>query len=262
MKNTKTTSKFGGYGLLILAAALFVSVQCAFADTYSYNLDDFDLYIWDLTGSYSAPFLDGNLDFDLTQDEKGKFAGGGSATFSYYYEGYDFDFDMDFTITGTITQKNNLALINMSFKFKGTVEVEGETYNFTGTEKLKGTYDIGSGDFICTISGKVSIKGAGSAKFGPETFELTIPADMDGSTTLDIDIGSDPAKPTKLVGTGVITLSDGGTINFSIKGSYNPKKDLSTLTLTSIEGSKLTITIHDDDITKLSGKVLGQKLKL
>jgi len=255
---------------LILAAALFVPVQCAFAEVYAYDLaDEEGLYIWDLTGSYSEPFLKtGDLNFDLTQDDKGKLTGNGSADFD---EG-GFHFETDFTITGTITQKyichiGNIATLKMSLKFKGTADDGHNTYQFTATETLKGEVDVDSGTFTCTVKGKATIKGFGSQPIVPATTEVTIPSGMDGSSILIINSASDPKKPTTLLGTGFLMLSNGKTIHFSMKGKYNPKDatDLCAFNLTSsdVKGSKLAITIwhNTGSIKAVKGKILGQNLK-
>jgi len=251
---------------------LFLPIQGAFAEMYFYTFDD-DLYIWDLTGSYSEPLLGtGNLNFDLTQDDKGKLAGGGDASFDMDIEGYNFHFDMDFTITGTITEKyichrGNIATLKMSLKFKGTADDGDDIYNFTGSETIKGDADVDSGTFVCTVKGKVTIKGVGSESFNT-TLDLTIPSDMDGSSTLEIDAASDPKKSTKLLGDGSLILSNGETITFSVKGKYDPKdiRDLCTFNLTStnVKGSKLAITIwhNTGSVKSLNGKVLGQNFKL
>lgn len=271
MRSKKTINKFGKNILLILVAALFLPIQGAFAEMYFYTFDfDDDLYIWDLTGSYSEPLLGtGNLNFDLTQDDKGKLTGGGSADFDA--EGYHFE--MDFTITGTITEKyichrGNIATLKMSLKFKGTADDGDDIYNFTGSETIKGDADVDSGTFVCTVKGRISIRGVGSERIGPTTTEVAIPSYMNGSSTLIIDAASDPKKSTKLLGDGSLILSNGKTITFSVKGKYDPKdiRDLCTFNLTStnVKGSKLAITIwhNTGSVKSLNGKVLGQNFKL
>ena len=81
---------------------------------------------------------------------------------------------------------------------------------------------------------------------------------MNGTSTLTLDYFGDK----KLSGDGTLLISNGDSYDFSGKGSYNEKKDESSLTL---KGDKNSLTIKIDgasgEIKSLTGKVLGQQLK-
>jgi len=84
---------------------------------------------------------------------------------------------------------------------------------------------------------------------------------MDGAFTLALDITPSGKKATA---TAVLTLSDHETpYNFSGKGTFNSKRDQYVLTLKSPEklSLKLYVTASTGEITKLTGKALGQSLR-
>lgn len=257
MRN-KSTRKCIKRGWILLLAILLLPAQSSFAETYFFDFTG-DLSVWDISGSYTEDYTIGcDISYDLTQDAAGKFTGGGSASCSV--EGIDID--MTFDINGSIKQTGGVATVKMSMKFKGTAYDGWDTYKFTASAKVTAEVDSVAGTIEGTVKVKISIKGYGSES-GVVPYTIDLPLDMDGTFTLELDVNADGKK---LQGTGTLTLSNGDTYNFSIKGKYNAKTDENKLTLkgdASFKGSSLKITIDESDgqMTSLTGKTLGQKLK-
>ena len=94
-----------------------------------------------------------------------------------------------------------------------------------------------------------------------EEIEQVLAAGMDGALTLALEVTPNGKKATA---TAVLTLSGHETpYNFSGKGTFNAKRDQYVLTLKSPEklSLKLYVTASTGEITKLTGKALGQNLR-
>jgi len=223
---------------------------------------DFDglLYIWDISGSYSGPIdvqgITLNLDYVISQDTSGKITGTGTADAIYGSA----DIDIPFDVKGSVGQKNGNACVNLSFKGNGPADVEGETVKFTFSEQLRGgIIDPCSNE----ISGEAKVRLSARGVSARETILFTepLPDDMDGSATLSISCAP---SGKRLLGTGELTLSNDETYNFGVKGTYNVRKDESSLTLKGdARGNSLKMKIDGSDgrIKSLNGKVLGQVLE-
>jgi hypothetical protein len=244
-------------GWILLLAILLLSPQSSFAESYFFDFTG-DLYVWDISGSYTDDSTGLNISYVLTQDAQGKLTGSGSASCSVA----GVDVDISFDITGSIKQTGGIAIVKMSFKFRGTAYDGYDTYKFTASAKATAEINLDSGTVEGTVKVKVSIKGYGSESYeSPYTLEL--PPDMDGAFTLDLNVNE---AGRKLQGTGELVLSSGDIYYFSVTGKYNSKTDESSFTLKgdgSSKGCSLKIKVDesDDSITSLTGKVLGQKIK-
>jgi hypothetical protein len=90
----------------------------------------------------------------------------------------------------------------------------------SGNQKLTATIDPDSLILIGTVQEKVSIKGHSVKE--THNFSLPLPAGMDGTWSLEIDVNDDGKK---MVGSSQMWLSNGDILSFSAKGKYNAKKD-------------------------------------
>lgn len=250
-------------GLIVFVTILFLYPISSFAVTYTYDLDDHGVCIWDISGTYTDdPMAGCNISLTLAQDAKGKITGGGSASCSVYEQDIWIDIDMSYTVKGNIKQKKGIAIAKMSAKFKGNASAMGETFKFTAIEKIMAEISCGDTSLNGTVKGKACVK-----KFGCESFRgaytESLPADMDGSSTL-VFVVDQVGK--KLLGDGVLQLSNLSTINFNVKGKYNSKKDESSFASKGTgdsKGCKLKVKIDESDGQPISikGKVFGQSLK-
>jgi len=244
-------------GWILLLAILLLSPQSSFAETYFFDFTG-DLYVWDVSGSYTDDSTGFNISYVLTQDAQGKLTGSGSASCSVA----GVDVDISFDITGSIKQTGGIAIVKMSFKFIGTASDGYDTYPFTANAKIKAEINLDSGTIEGTAKVRVSIRGYGS--YSDESlYTEELPLDMDGAFTLELNVNEDGGE---LQGAGELILSNGDTYHFSITGKYNYRTDKSKFKLTedvSSKGSKLKIIIDESDgvITSINGKILGQKIK-
>ena len=255
--NTAITQGLVKRYLTLLLLVFFLCNRCLGADSYSCDFTG-ELYIWDISGSYTDSAMGCTVSYVMTQDAKGKITGYGTASCSIM----GVDIDMSYNIKGSVGQKNNVATLKVNIKFLGTASYLGETYKFSASEKI--TAEINA--TTQTMSGILKVCAAIPALRYRECdtigYSAEVPPDMDGSSSLQFDVTEDG---NKLLGSGTLTLSNGGVFVFSVKGKYNPKKDLSIFKLkgdTSSKGCKLNIKIDEstDLITSLKGKALGQKI--
>jgi len=247
-------------------AAMLLVMFCLFLpdavgdETYTYNFDGLPyMGVWDVSGSYSGDLFDLAVDYTVTQDTGGKITGDGTVTGTMYIEKYDVDVDVDMTcnITGSVSQKNGVCMVKLSIKGRGTASFEGGTYNASASETITAEIDPASKEISGTVKAKASSKGYSES--GTDTFSVPLPdTNMDGTATLTVNYSGDK----KLSGDGTLLISNDDSYDFIATGSYNAKKDESTLTL---KGDKNTLTIKIDgasgEIKSLKGKVLGQQLK-
>jgi hypothetical protein len=197
-------------------------------DAY-YQLDG-TVHIWDLSGSYSCTAGEWQLNYVLKQDARGKITGTGTAVNSTVTSGAA----VPFTLKGGINAAGLVKLTLKGAAIKGQIKA---TVN-AGSKALSGTMKIG----------KQSV-----------SFTAALPASMDGSAILELHCTS-AGKSTP--GTGKVTLSNGESYGFSVKGKYNAKSNESNLTLKgSAKGISLKLKVGGDGTTKtLKGKMLGQTL--
>jgi hypothetical protein len=215
------------------------------------------LYIWDISGTYSDDALGADISYTVTQDDAGKITGYGNASYSYGGA----TLYMTYNITGTVIQKNGLASVKLKFKFKGTVYDGVDTYRFSATETVTAEINSNSKVISGSVKIRVSVQGYGSTS-EVVPFSQSLPADMDGTAVLSLSCDSDGKN---VVGTGQLALSSGDIYNFSVKGKYNAKYDESSLILKGDQAAKknslkIKVDGSDGSMKSLNGKVLGQKL--
>lgn len=251
-------------GLTVFVTILFLYPISSFAVTHTYHLDDYGLCIWDMSGTYTDDSITGcNISFTLAQDAKGKITGGGSASCSVYEPSVGWiDIDMGYSVKGNIKQKNGIAKVKMSLKFKGNASAMGETFKLTAMEKIMAEISCGDTTINGTVKAKACIKKVGCESFRG-AFTDSLPPGMDGSSLL-VFVVDQVGK--KLLGDGVLELSNLSTINFNVKGKYNSKKDESSFASKGTgdsKGCKLKVKIDESDGQPISikGKVFGQSLK-
>jgi hypothetical protein len=197
-------------------------------DAY-YQLDG-TVQIWDLSGSYSCTAGEWQLNYVLKQDASGKITGTGTAVNSTVNSGAA----MPFTLKGGINAAGLVKLTLKGAALKGQIKA---TVN-AGSKVLSGTVKIGKQS---------------------ASFTAALAASMDGSAILELHC---TAAGKSTPGTGKVTLSNGESYEFSVKGKYNTKSDVSDLTLKgSAKGTSLKLKVGGDGTIKpLKGKMLGQTL--
>lgn len=244
--------------VVIFAASLFFSLPgMSFAQSGDYllELDDFQISIWDASGSYFESAAGGDMSFTLSQDSKGKITGYGNLSIS----GSSISLD----IKGTFKARNNVVRVKFSMKGKGYYQGVKVTLSASVSGEL-------NEDTGC-IGGTIKIKACarGMCASDSTSYYECLGAGMNGET--DLDFYADPVdvKGKKLEGHGTVTLSNGDTYDFHVKGTYNSKKLESKFTLKGSDESSKGCTfklIIDEGIpgtppSSINGKMLGQKVK-
>jgi len=218
------------------------------------DLEDYNLSIWDFSGTYTYSLYNMTLTYTLSQDAKGKVTGSG--TFVDSSDGNDISIPVE--IKGNV--KGKKGIVTLKYKMKGKdengnkiqdnlkLELNESTLSLVGTDKLK----------VCQ-------KGGGCKKTDSDV-SLDVPDGMTGEAELEIDVESD-ASGKKLEGTGELTLSNGDEYPLSAKGKYNSNKDETQFQVKGVADStkgikfKLKIDEGSDAATFINGKALGQQLK-
>jgi len=237
-------------GLLAFGGLLSPAVA---AVTNSYQLDA--ITIWDISGNYSNDTL--SVEYTLSQDGKGKLTGLGSAV----YSNVDLYAEMDFDIKGKIKTHHETTTLHFVMKTSGQVSYEGQAYPFKVTGGYKADVDPKKHQLVGSIKAMVQI-GDETVSLN-ESFKEDLPAGMDGSAELTV-VYEDTEKG--VVGTAVLTLSNGTQLNYSVKGKMNEKKGEGRFKLKGLgeaKGSNIQIdTDLDYNLLRAKGRVMGQKIEL
>jgi hypothetical protein len=218
------------------------------------DLGDYNLSLWDFSGTYIESQDGMTLSYTLIQDAKGKVTGSG--TFDYFSDENDISIDVE--IKGNVKGQNNI--VTLKYKVKGkdaegnkiqndlNLELDESILSLVGTEKMK----------VCQ-------KGAGCEKT-EASVSLDLPDGMTGEAELEIYVESDESGE-KLEGTAELTLSNGDEYPLSAKGKYNSNKEETQFQLKGVADStkgikfKLKIDEGSEAATFINGKALGQQLK-
>jgi|GEM_PF-1186507 len=214
--------------------------------------------IWDLTGHYATVVKAYTLTLDLTEDEKGTLGGTGR------FQG---------TVGGQAFDAGNLALKGKAKGKAGVVTVKGGLAGGnTSTSvslKLAFTLDGAARRLNGTLTGSVSDTVGGKAAISA-TCALDLPAGMDGTYRLPVDLILDAGKGT-IAGTGTLTLSNGRTVALLVKGKRSGGVTSLRLAGDKLAGPafaavKLKLAIRtyahgEAYIQAMAGKAFGQSLK-
>ena len=259
--NDEIKKRYNKRFLLLLLIVFFLCPRPSIAQPIDYNFNfTGDLGIWDITGTYSDDSIGGNISYTVTQDTAGKLTGYGTASVS----AFGVDIDMTYDIKGSVKQRNGVATVKLCLNFSGTATYEGETYGFRAKEQVTAEIDTNIAVMRGIVKVSVTVQGFGSDR---ETlvFEADIPdVNMDGSFEIDFEVNDDGRN---LTGEGTVTLSNGDTYNFTVKGKINERKNESAFSFNAADnnakGCKLKIKVNEgtDQIISLNGKILGQNLK-
>jgi hypothetical protein len=216
---------------------------------YDIDLEDYNLSIWDFSGTYAESQDGMTLSYTLIQDAKGKVTGSG--TFNDLSDENDISIPVE--IKGKVKGKNNIVTFKYKVKGKDTednkilavlmLELNESILSLAGTEKMK----------VCQ-------QGAGCEKT-ETSVSLDVPDGMTGEAVVSIDAELDE-KGKKLEGTAELTLSNRDIYNLYAKGKYNSKKGETQFQLKSENGIKIKLKIDEGsgDTTSIKAKALGQKL--
>ncbi len=224
--------------------------------------------VWDLSGTATQELGNIQLDYSLNTDAAGKLTGEGHFYYSDYASGDQISGPLLFS--GTVRSSGNVTRVSLNIKMNGEGQVQGSYATLKAT--MKENLEINELDrqLIGTARGKVTVAVTGLGRHTGSIpsidVEAPIESDMTGNWDLSLNLST---NRTKYTGAAAITLSNGRSFPLAASGSYAAKTDLSKL---SLKGMDLNRAISLSLVTsgtngqmtvgKLSGKALGQKLRL
>ena len=252
MKNMKRL-----LGLLIVLGAASATAQVP-SGPFSYVFTNKPL--WDVSGSYtndsSSNGVSDHAIMVITHTAKGQITGSRTDEIT---EGLN-SADAIGTLTGKVSVRAGVPTATLNER--GTLTGLHSGVSYTGTVVGKATATVDP--LALTINSVASERlcahgGRCVTDSGDETYDL--PAGMTGDWTLDTAITN---AATRLSGTGTLTLSNGRVLTYKITGSYIARTAVAKLKLigqSDAVGTSLSLTTHGlaMDLTRLTGKVLGQK---
>ncbi|MBI3853805.1 MAG: hypothetical protein HY298_26570 [Verrucomicrobia bacterium] len=257
--------------LLVAICFSLASVWCGVAAGPSgmYSYPTFTTpKLWDIAGPYhvrqdidtgGSGSIDLEFDINIAQDAKGKLSGTGSTTVTI---GTDM-VTGTYTVKGSVKTLNGVGVVSATVSVRGTGTIEGAPRSYSASIKYALVIDASTKMLVGHAKGKASASGLGSAPID-EDIAFPVPAGMDGSWTLALDI---MPTGTKLDGTASITLSNGRMLPFDLNGSYSGTTDMSKIKLKGTvngaddaTGSKLGLLTGGSAavLDAVAGKVLGQ----
>ncbi|MBN2450362.1 MAG: InlB B-repeat-containing protein [Lentisphaeria bacterium] len=211
--------------------------------------------LWDLTGHYDFAAGNYNVALELQHDPKGTLTGTGTLTGALPGGA---GVDIPLVIKGKA--KGKAGLLTLKLGLSGSA---GDA-----SAKLKMTLARNGLNLDGTCAVSVKDKVAGSDKVTVQV-TMNIPADMDGTYALTIDLHTD--EKGKIVGDGLLRLSNGTTVDMLVKGAL--KGGLVTLQVYGNKGVdalfgavkfKMGVETYSNGAAKvvwISGKGFGQSIQ-
>lgn len=225
-----------------LAFAVTAGVQGA-APSGNYTIEVKDHPFLDVNGNLdiTLPLSDTDFNMNLSMDGNGKIVGTGhteTKADTFYGTLY---LTMDYGLTGKVTATNGIGRMSLKMKITGTAELSGftEVVPLKGTASMTGDVDLNNRTILVTTKVKVCAKGVG-CQGGTDSFTGTLTDQDVADWSLDLSISQVSEK--KLSGIATVRLATGPKYAFTVKGAYDPKKDLSTLALKGSTGGSLKLT--------------------
>jgi len=215
--------------------------------------------IWDISGDYQRTANGSIITATLFQHADGKVTGNRAEIYNYdgdYAEGYG-------AISGRTV--NSRSGLNFALKSKGTIAgtFNGQSVIANFRESLKALLLPNSGSLQVESKAKVCVAGGRCATVY-DAFNLNLASMQDGSWSLALDV----TTLGKIVsGTATLTLSNGRSFNYTVKGSYRSSDGRSVLRLKGLadaEKSRFLLRLQEgvSTPTLVRGRILGQRVKI
>lgn len=238
--------------LLILSLTTLAAVAQVPTGKFTYVFTN--LPLWDFTGTYQGSVDGGTYTEVVAQQANGKITGTSSETI--FVDGDAFQATGN--VLGSISLINQAVGIQYTWK-NGTFSGAG----LSGTATVKGTAVVAPSSLSIENNFTGRFCDRGRCRTLSLSEEGALPSGMNGDWNLALDLTS---AGTGFGGSAVLTLSNARTFSYSVGGHYNAKLEMAVLSLTGqgdAKGTFLSITANGTNLapTKVSGSILGQKLK-
>ncbi|MCX6927784.1 MAG: multiheme c-type cytochrome, partial [Verrucomicrobia bacterium] len=262
--------------LLMLAFSLAVAFcanaqntlagQQALSGPVSFSFASSMAPVYDLTGSYQfdqqaqvkgvAP-LNLSLGFSMQQDAAGRLRGAGitnlmiGASTNLVAARY--------VVNGTVTG-GGIKAARAKFSIRWQVQDPGTGANVPTVISVQYNFEVIQGVLNGTARGQAKFAGTGNGKINTSVSAVPLPAGVDGSWGLTMNI----QMPG---GSGSIVLPNGRTLQANLTGNFSARSGLGHLKLSGTGGDKgstlsLNYVTATSALENLSGKVLGQRVAL
>ena len=226
---------------------------------------DTDIPVYDLSGSLlfdqtmsgaGESVTPLSYGINVTQDARGFITGSGVIEVAV---GNDF-VAAEYTAKGKISTKEGVTRVSLNVKLKGEDAIGGIFTDFRITIEYSLTLNPETGALEGTTRGSGKFGPAGSTKIRSDVSVGRSPG-SDGSWVLQMNIVSFD----KLSGTALVVLSNGRTLNFTLKGNFSSSTESSTIKLSGTgdsRGNSAKVIFDDFELLLLEGKLFGQKVSL
>ena len=253
---------------LLLFIALLTSAKICLAAPPSGFVGfafDTNAPVYDLTGSLlfdqtmsGAGDSDSLLSYGINviQDARGFITGSGLIQVAV---GNDF-VAAEYTAKGKISSKDGVTRVTLNVKLKGEDAFGGVVTPFRITIEYSLVLNPETGALTGPARGSGKFGPAGSTKIHSDVSVGMSPG-SDGSWVLQMNI----VAFNKLSGTAIAVLSNGRTLNFTLKGNFDSSAETSTIKLTGTgdsRGNSAKVIFDDSELLLLQGKLLGQNVSL
>lgn len=225
--------------------------------------------LWDLTGSYAlncafrgagGKLITSSYGVEIGQDGRGFLRGAGQNILILVG---NVPFAASYTAKGKVTRSHGVSRAVLEVRLYGDTDlIPGRLTHFRITAVYKVTqFDPASGVLRGTVRANANFPGIGGGSATTD-FSAPLPGGMDGTWNLNLNV----IPFRTLGGNATVTLSNGRTLDFSLKGHYSSGSDTSKLKLTGAgdsRGSVLKLILDgNQNITYngLKGRVMSQKL--
>jgi hypothetical protein len=233
--------------------------------TFVYEFNATNNPVWDLSGPLdlnqeiigtAGSTIPLGVPITLDQNVKGRLAGSGFTSVLVDTN----VLTARYRVQGKVYTAANKTKVRFNVRATGRDIIAGVTNSFRillvyqleldpATRLLSGTVR-GSAKFSALLNGRVH-----------QETELTLPASIDGSWVLTLDLNS----TTPPGGNAAITLANGRFLQYFVRGSHSESRDATRVGLRGFGnglGSKLSLRLASTNaiLTDLGGRILGQKL--
>lgn len=197
-------------------------------------------------------------------ETSGKIAGRGQTSATIMQSGFeDTTFPATYAISGSLKGTLTRATASSSASASGIAPIDGVNRKVTMSVKGNGILDPASQTFVATKSGKAAATGAGSINIAERAVTSAI-ANTDAFYFRGWRLaGSLQSSANKVTGTATVYLDSGRAFACSVNGTFSAKKQTTKLNVVGTgasKGIKLTAFLTGNQITRIAGTLLGQKV--
>lgn len=258
---TQKSPAGGSSKTVVLVLLLFLGSWAAYAQAPTGQFTNSITFspLWDFGGDYVLTNEWNSVSLELVHHANGQITGVRTETFNMnspriYYEGSAFD-------NGRVT--STAGGVGFLTSWKGTVRGMAGGVSFVGSKTAHGRWTVVPSLLALQNEGTCRICIRGHCESKTAVYQVPLPAGMTGNWNLEFTI---QAQGNRLTGSAVVALSNGRALNYSLRGQYNPKTQVSTLHLIGTgetRGTAMLATFAGPQmmLETLRGTVLGQKLR-